>query len=517
MSSKAQKSCHNQSDDNLTVSKKSSLDRFGDDLIELILSYLPISDKLRMECLSKQVQSLIFNKQRCLRISHVQSYDNLKEIISKPNKTSRYQSVNYTALETVLRKFKCLDTIRVEGRMSCDWRLIETIADNCRQLKNLWINVRYVTDITNECLKDFGHKCGPTLQSLKFDGLTDKQMRQLLSSTPELRSITADSLKTVVTDSRSLPHSRGADQWVEGLPKFLPKLQEIQFCRCNEKVLNQFQTEYSDNLLKITTHLLTLDLRADAMTRALTGFGRFHKLRALDLFIDVCDDSDVKSIDNGLRQLAEECLQLRQLSFTLDGNLLQNNNLYSIFSTFKSLSSLEINITIAEMDDNPVYNYGSIRDFRHLSQLKHLSLTLEQLSDDCIENIDKYLPQLVSIRFNTTKAITDRSLRHLSRLKCLAKLEIICFTAEEDNNITNEGVQELIDKCGRIRSLSFDQKNLHFDFGISEESIEAMISRSKRMPKIQYNFSFAVNKNEKSIQLFNRLNNLPPNLSIEIL
>ncbi len=43
-----------------------SFKRFGDDLCELLLSYLSISDKIRFECVSKQWQRLVFNKQQKL-------------------------------------------------------------------------------------------------------------------------------------------------------------------------------------------------------------------------------------------------------------------------------------------------------------------------------------------------------------------------------------------------------------------------------------------------------------------
>ena len=510
MSKSQKKSNCGKSQVTTTSEVKSSLDRFGDDLTELIVSYLSITDKIRFECLSKQIQSLVYNKQNSLRITLIRSADNLTELILKPSKTSRYQSVNHSAFGAVLKKLKFLRSIRIEGRMTVDSQLIHTIAENCQNLKHLWITVRFITDISAECLKVLAQRLGPTLQSLKFDGLSDKQMRQLLSSCPELQLVMVDNIKTVVTDSK---------HWNKNFKKFLPKLQEIQFCRCTDKMLNQFQTEYSENMLKVKTHLLTLDLRSEAMTRALTGFGRFKRLQALDLFVDVCDESDVQSIENGLRQMATDLNQLKQLSFTLDGNLLQNNNLFSIFGNFKILSSLEINIIAdLEMDDNNAYNYGSIRELKHLTQLKHLSLTLEQLTDDCLENIDKYLPNLVSIRVNTTKAITDKTLRFLTLMKCLTRLEIICFTTDvEQQNISDSGVQQLIQKSVCLTTLLFDQKNSNADFAITERSIEEIASRAKQMPKNQYNFSFAVNNTEKSNQLIKRLTNLPTNLSIEIL
>src|ERR1700755_115650 len=48
---------------------KSSFERFGDDLTEVIVSYLTTEEKFRFECLSKQWQRLVFNKHFRLKIS----------------------------------------------------------------------------------------------------------------------------------------------------------------------------------------------------------------------------------------------------------------------------------------------------------------------------------------------------------------------------------------------------------------------------------------------------------------
>jgi len=56
-------------DMNAVIERKTSFDRFGDDLSELIVSYLTIEDKFRFECLSKQWRRLVFNKTYVLRIS----------------------------------------------------------------------------------------------------------------------------------------------------------------------------------------------------------------------------------------------------------------------------------------------------------------------------------------------------------------------------------------------------------------------------------------------------------------
>ena len=58
---------------------KNSLDRFGDDLLELLLSYIPLDDSFRFSCVSKQWRRLIFNKHTVLRFGCEKIYANHPE------------------------------------------------------------------------------------------------------------------------------------------------------------------------------------------------------------------------------------------------------------------------------------------------------------------------------------------------------------------------------------------------------------------------------------------------------
>jgi hypothetical protein len=49
---------------------RDSFDRFGDDLCELILSYLTLNDCLEYQCVNKQWKRLVFNKQMKLIIDN---------------------------------------------------------------------------------------------------------------------------------------------------------------------------------------------------------------------------------------------------------------------------------------------------------------------------------------------------------------------------------------------------------------------------------------------------------------
>ena len=48
----------------MKVHLKDSMDRFGDDLTELILSFLWFEDKIRLECVSKQWKRCVFQSVR---------------------------------------------------------------------------------------------------------------------------------------------------------------------------------------------------------------------------------------------------------------------------------------------------------------------------------------------------------------------------------------------------------------------------------------------------------------------
>ena len=88
---------------------KSSFDRFGDDLAEQILSYLWIKDKFRFECLSKRIQSLIYNKQTKLIIT----YDNfVSDKKSREMIPFKYMA-NVNQIESVFTKLQALTDIKM--------------------------------------------------------------------------------------------------------------------------------------------------------------------------------------------------------------------------------------------------------------------------------------------------------------------------------------------------------------------------------------------------------------------
>ena len=64
----------------MKVYAKNSFDRFGDDLNALILSYLTFEDKIRLECVSKQWQRCVYQRQFVIEIFDKES-DHLNDVL----------------------------------------------------------------------------------------------------------------------------------------------------------------------------------------------------------------------------------------------------------------------------------------------------------------------------------------------------------------------------------------------------------------------------------------------------
>ena len=117
---------------------KASFDRFGDDLSELIVSYLTIEDKFRFQCLSKQWRRLVFNKTYVLMIS------------VNDNRFVRYVNgykIKYNVFEKCLRRLWALVDIDIDFNVITD-EVLRIIAENCHHLRRL--SFRWPSDISNE-------------------------------------------------------------------------------------------------------------------------------------------------------------------------------------------------------------------------------------------------------------------------------------------------------------------------------------------------------------------------------
>jgi len=142
---------------------KDSFDRFNEYLLEVILSYLPIKQKFKYQCLSKQWQRLVFNKEKLILLYEMDYYfaNNLcKDLILN-------QRLVLNRFETILKKCQNITTIKMyfDVHNECTDNMndvFELIIKYCNRLKQMNYGFKGVSEKT---LKEFFAKFGPKLKT----------------------------------------------------------------------------------------------------------------------------------------------------------------------------------------------------------------------------------------------------------------------------------------------------------------------------------------------------------------
>ncbi|XP_054155947.1 uncharacterized protein LOC128954396 [Oppia nitens] len=134
----------------MSMGKNDSFDRFGDDLCQLLLQYLPIDDKLRLQSVSKQWLALIFNTQTDLIFNN-------KLLKTVSLNTSRDNNWLIRLFEVIVSKCPNITTVNIRlssilsGAVYIINRLINLLMKNCHRLRHFSIIFNY-----NDFLLDGG-------------------------------------------------------------------------------------------------------------------------------------------------------------------------------------------------------------------------------------------------------------------------------------------------------------------------------------------------------------------------
>ena len=246
---------------------KSSFDRFGDDLTEHIINYLATEDKFRFECLSKRIQSLIFNKQS----KFVFKFDNSEPVVESRNNIP-LNFTNEKQIENILIKFKALTHIEIIGKYlpKLD-QILRVLADKCLYLRSLIVPNGYVTEGT---IDYFRQKCGQNMKDFKI-GLTSEEMvNRLLSWMPNLENVTAPYISSILTIDR---------EWntLTRMNETSPELRRLKTAKFEhfplENELAKFVEEYSS---------VKVALRLDCIHKIEYSFDYFTNIQYLSEYLD---------------------------------------------------------------------------------------------------------------------------------------------------------------------------------------------------------------------------------------
>ena len=155
---------------------KSSFDRFGDDLIELVLSYISFEDCFQYKCVSKQWKYLLFNKQNQIFINDC----NYRYInVNVENKRIEFiRSIDnenkFKAIELVLKNCPNITSIfiRLPENQRHINKVFELIIKYCNKLNEIEFSTN---GLTLNTIEKFCHKFGSKMKKNDFNNrkLTD--------------------------------------------------------------------------------------------------------------------------------------------------------------------------------------------------------------------------------------------------------------------------------------------------------------------------------------------------------
>ena len=379
---------------------RSSFDRFGDDLTEFVFSYLSVWDKINFECLSKQIKSLIFNKQKALIISNnyvnIANNSTVNQLLIKSSEYKRLFVLDIKLLDQLLTKFCSIQEIIIDNYCIIDGQVLRLIADKCLHLRQFICTSIKSRNISDEDLQYFGDKMSKSLTSIEFDCLQDIRMNCLLKMLKQnIRTVNiANNNFCLRNDFVFLDFQKSIQ--TTSSAKMLPKLSSIFITCYSVEDIKRLADFYSDTIETIRIKFMSNYLMGNVMNGCLKQLSRFVNIRSLTLLMYTYQKGYIAPIDEGLRLIGNNCSKLKHFVCEMTQNLI-SGQLFSIFSEYSALKTCKISTTYENLDD-----YGTVEWLKNLKNLKHLTLYLKYLSDKHLVDIHSFLPNLESFKVNTS-------------------------------------------------------------------------------------------------------------------
>lgn len=406
-------------------------DRFGDDMFELIISYLPIEDKFRYESVSKRFQRLIYNKQKYLII------DSRRDHIDGLSKRQLFLMrnvfrVNLTALKALLNKCKSIVDIEMDDKwIDNKSDVLNTIVNNCHYLTAIRFDFNEVNKrVLNKFIDKFGQQLRH-ISDINHFSKSDhffKLMAQILPNLSSISTIGIDSIQNQILSEK------------------LVKINDLIVFDANQ---NKFQLISDKSLINLKFLNIFIQIEAKPEIKSIEPLSQLKDLRVLKISAELSDcGSDIWT--NTIKSIANNCLHLHTFWFNCFAkkqfNTKQCFESIAHFSGLKELSFIS-KARLSSKDDDL-----DLKCLKNCKNLLALDLRFHTICDETFEGIQTIVPNLRQLTFESTirqTLITDRALENLSQLKGLQHIEII---GSSKVNITESGVDSLINSCNRFKT-----------------------------------------------------------------
>ena len=387
-----------------------SFDRFGDDLNEEVLQYLTFSDKVRLECVSKQWKRCIFQRQSLFEFDeHFDGRMNtlnqliMNEEVGSDRKKEKVNRIEKSVLESVLKK--CPKMIKIILKVYIEGIDVSLFGKYCSHLKALELNCNYLKDVSLlEFAKKFGHK----LKEIEFH---EYCKRKLASNLKKFLQFCPNLIRIVnYTDIFGI---HGYHTFIYKKKNFLPKLEDIRIIGIHYNNKNKMKI-LSDKYQKKIKHLeiefskkyfSQKSLNHEDLKTCLNQLSLFVNLRSLKLQILIhINDSQQNSVEKCLEQLFKNCDKMERLSFTCYSI---SNKFFNILSNLKSLERLRLDFRISKLLTE------SVECLKECHKLKHLMICCDELNENFFDDIHTYVPNLRTIIISANQQMSDNFYKSL--------------------------------------------------------------------------------------------------------
>lgn len=483
------------SDESLGLSRfgRNSFERFGDDLCELLLSYLTFKDKIALEDVSRQWRRTIYNKQSVLRVFSVHPVEpiahlnnhyvndllvpiKVKNFVSGFANNMNMRTLEPNRLKTLLTKCKRIKRIEFT-RVYIDKTLFEIIGEYCPQLESIQLDL---IGLEEEDIVSFGEKYGKRLKQIKFNNCLRFAFRDYLHKFcndfgKKLLSY-CQNIKSFVCEDIAIIGDKNAN--------FLPKLEsiELKLKRNESNHFSNFVDKYENKLKRM--RLYSTEVEFTTLRNTLQLISRFRNMEHLELHYQMIlqhfhGTQSNNSITDKMAEIAKSCSKLTRLvlniNFFMPPNEFHSGNIWECIGKFHNLRKLDVAIRVA-------HNQESVEALKRLKNLTDLTIRATKLGDPFFKDVDQFLPNLKSLVLNSDYDLSDNLLESLSKLKCLTKISL-----GNGNKalrlITDAGICKLIDNCLHLRKFYFGSRP-----NITTKIIDKLIDFANKNSKYVINF-----------------------------
>ena len=407
---------HNYSSSQMKVYAKDSFDRFGDDLTELILQYMTLEDKVRLECVSKLWRRLVFNKQFVIKIYDKTTHKCEKEKNNSLKMLYWRSDDNRGSDEQILESLlkKCPNIRKVILLIEVSSEVLSLFGQYCPHIKSLRVIIDSIESL------DFFINNGHKLEELIIYEIDDYwetvMIIEVLELCPNLKKV---KLKNV---------ANGLDYLIRD-KDFLPKLEYFGNKPLKSNLLSiSFKEVKKLKILsnKYSKTIKTLKVQFCRMSygKLKTSIGYICRLENLkQLKLKVSSDRITEPIDDCLSLIGQKCTKLLELYLEIDYYVPISDRFFDVFTHFKAIKILRI-----ELPNNMSVFSGSVECFKHCKQLYDIDINNPELKEDFFTNIATFLPKLQSLNIYTSIQFSDSFIDSFHAMKDIQNIELI------DNN-----------------------------------------------------------------------------------